>query len=187
VETTNGVETTDTAKITGTVGLSSSAQPTPCAIALGSNLGDSHQILESSLQRLGELAGTTVTARSSFYKTVPVGPPQPDYLNACALIQTPLSPQALMQQLLAIEADFGRIRQERWGPRILDLDILFYGDQVILEPDLHIPHPRLRERAFVLVPLAEIAGDWIDPVTGQSIATLCHALDCGGVERLPLT
>lgn len=156
----------------------------PCAIALGSNLGDSRQILAAALQRLGELAGTTVTARSSLYKTAPVGPPQPDYLNACALIQTPLSPQGLMQQLLAIEAEFGRLRQERWGPRILDLDILFYGDQVILEPDLHIPHPRLRERAFVLVPLAEIAPDWIDPVTGQSVIDLCNAVDGQGVERL---
>jgi 2-amino-4-hydroxy-6-hydroxymethyldihydropteridine diphosphokinase len=89
-----------------------------------------------------------------------------------------------MAQLLAIEAEFGRIRQERWGPRILDLDIVFYGDQTILLPDLHIPHPRLRERAFVLGPLGEIAPDWIDPVTGQTVTDLCNALDRQGVERL---
>lgn len=157
----------------------------PCAIALGSNLGDSPQILGAALQRLGSLEGTTLTAQSSFYKTAPVGPPQPDYLNACALIETHLSPQALMAQLLAIEAEFGRIRQERWGPRILDLDILFYGDRAIHLPDVHIPHPRLRERAFVLVPLVEIAPDWIDPVTGQTVTDLRNALGSQGVERLP--
>ena len=156
----------------------------PCAIALGSNRGESRQVLEAALQRLARLDETTLTARSSLYKTAPVGPPQPDYLNACALIETHLSPQELMAQLLALEAEFGRVRQERWGPRILDLDILFYGDHVITEPDLHIPHPRLRERAFVLVPLAEIAPNWIDPETGQSVAELVQTIQNDGVERI---
>lgn len=156
----------------------------PCAIALGSNLGDSRHILESALQRLGTLEGTTVTARSRLYQTAPVGPPQPDYLNACALIETRLSPQDLMAQLLAIEADFGRLRQERWGPRILDLDLILYADQGVNEPDLQLPHPRFRERAFVLVPLADIAPDWVDPDTGKTITDLRNALDCQGVQRL---
>ncbi|MFH7242643.1 MAG: 2-amino-4-hydroxy-6-hydroxymethyldihydropteridine diphosphokinase [Spirulina sp.] len=164
-----------------------SAKDTPvsCAIALGSNLGHSRQVMASALDRLGSLEGTTVMAQSSLYKTAPVGPPQPDYLNACAILQTRLSPHALMQSLLAIEADFGRLRQERWGPRILDLDLILYADWVIHEPDLHLPHPRFRERAFVLVPLAEIAPTWIDPVTGQSMAELCSRLDSHGIEPLP--
>ncbi|QQE67091.1 2-amino-4-hydroxy-6-hydroxymethyldihydropteridine diphosphokinase [Leptolyngbya sp. BL0902] len=156
----------------------------PCAVALGSNLGESQRILAAALQQLGSLTETTVTARSSLYKTAPVGPPQPDYLNACALIETHLSAQDLMAALLAIEADFGRIRQERWGPRILDLDLILYADQVINEPDLQLPHPRFRERAFVLVPLAEIAPHWVDPVTGRTILDLCSALDRNGVEPL---
>lgn len=156
----------------------------PCAIALGSNLGESRQVLEAALQRLGRLGATTLTARSSLYKTAPIGPPQPDYLNACALVATRLSPQSLLAHLLALEAEFGRIRQERWGPRILDLDLLFYGDHLVTEPDLQIPHPRLRERAFVLVPLAEIAPHWIDPVTGQSVADLAQDIQRDGVERI---
>jgi 2-amino-4-hydroxy-6-hydroxymethyldihydropteridine diphosphokinase len=159
--------------------------PIPCAIALGSNLGDSRPVLASALERLAALANTQLTVCSSLYKTAPVGPPQPDYLNACAILQTHLSPHALMQSLLAIEADFGRIRQERWGPRILDLDLILYADWVIQDPDLQLPHPRFRERAFVLVPLAEIAPTWIDPVTGQSMAELCRHLDGQGVEQLP--
>lgn len=159
--------------------------PIPCAIALGSNLGNSRPVLAAALERLGSLADTQLTVCSSLYKTAPVGPPQPDYLNACALIETHLSAQALMQCLLAIEADFGRIRQERWGPRILDLDLILYADHRIESPDLQVPHPRFRERAFVLVPLAEIAPAWIDPVTRQSVAELCNHLDCQGVEQLP--
>ncbi|MEB3288365.1 MAG: 2-amino-4-hydroxy-6-hydroxymethyldihydropteridine diphosphokinase [Leptolyngbya sp.] len=155
-----------------------------CAIALGSNLGESGQVIAAALQRLETLEETVVTARSSLYQTAPVGPPQPDYLNACALVETRLSPQGLMAQLLAIEADFGRIRQERWGPRILDLDLILYADQVVNEPDLQLPHPRFRERAFVLVPLAEIAPHWVDPVTGQTLLNLCNALDRAGVKPL---
>jgi 2-amino-4-hydroxy-6-hydroxymethyldihydropteridine diphosphokinase len=189
VETTNPVEAVSPKRAPSNPVNLSSVQPpaVPCAIALGSNLGDSRQVLASAVQRLGDLEGITVTAQSSVYKTAPVGPPQPDYLNACVLTETRLSPQALMAHLLALEAEFGRVRQERWGPRILDLDILFYGDQVITEPDLHIPHPRLRERAFVLVPLAEIAPDWVDPVTAQSVAQLCQAINCHGVERLAIS
>ncbi|HIK44977.1 MAG TPA: 2-amino-4-hydroxy-6-hydroxymethyldihydropteridine diphosphokinase [Leptolyngbyaceae cyanobacterium M65_K2018_010] len=155
----------------------------PCAIALGSNLGDSQHILKTALQKLAEAPEITLEAHSSFYQTAPVGPPQPDYLNACALLWTTLSPQALLQTLLAIEQALGRVRRQRWGPRSLDLDLLFYGDLVLMEPDLQIPHPRLRERAFVLIPLAEIASDWRDPVTGSSVQALCAALDSAGVER----
>ncbi|MGF1569743.1 MAG: 2-amino-4-hydroxy-6-hydroxymethyldihydropteridine diphosphokinase [Nodosilinea sp.] len=156
----------------------------PCAIALGSNLGDSPRLLETALQHLHQPPALQLTARSSLYQTIPIGPPQPDIINGCALMTTTLSPQALLTTLLQIEQTFGRIRNERWGPRSLDLDLLFYGQTVLSTPDLQIPHPRLRERAFVLVPLAEIAPGWIDPVTGQSIAALCAAISPAGVKRL---
>jgi 2-amino-4-hydroxy-6-hydroxymethyldihydropteridine diphosphokinase len=154
------------------------------AIALGSNLGDSLATLEAALLALDEHADIALVSHSSWYKTRPIGPPQPDYLNACALLQTPLEPLPLLEQLLAIESRFGRVRGERWGPRSLDLDILLYGDQRVDTDRLQIPHPRMRERAFVLVPLAEIAADWVEPVSGLSIAALCEALDASGVELL---
>ncbi|PSN12197.1 2-amino-4-hydroxy-6-hydroxymethyldihydropteridine diphosphokinase [filamentous cyanobacterium CCT1] len=156
----------------------------PCAIALGSNLGDSQQILRAALAALHAPPAVELVAQSSVYQTVPIGPPQPDILNACALINTTLSPQQLLSQLLQIEQDFGRVRRQRWGPRTLDLDLIFYGQVCLAEPDLYLPHPRLRERAFVLVPLAEIAPNWIDPVSGQSVQHLCNALDPTGVKRL---
>jgi 2-amino-4-hydroxy-6-hydroxymethyldihydropteridine diphosphokinase len=156
----------------------------PCAIALGSNLGNSRRILESALQTLAECPEISLISHSSFYQTAPVGPPQPDYLNACALLSTRLAPRELLHTLLAVEQAFGRVRRERWGPRSLDIDLLFYGDYILTEPDLQIPHPRLRERAFVLVPLAEIAPHWRDPVTGQSVQALCDAINSAGVKRL---
>lgn len=153
-----------------------------CAIALGSNLGNSEQILQAALDALHRPPTLGLVARSSLYQTAPVGPPQPDYLNACALIETNLSAQQLLAELLQIEQQFGRVRRDRWGPRHLDLDLLFYGQQVIDEPQLQVPHPRLRDRAFVLVPLAEIAPHWLDPVTGQSVQTLCQSVDQTGVR-----
>jgi 2-amino-4-hydroxy-6-hydroxymethyldihydropteridine diphosphokinase len=154
------------------------------AIALGSNLGDSLANLQGALKLLDEHADISLLCCSSWYRTSPVGPPQPDYLNGCALLKTTLSPQSLLQQLLAIELVYGRERGERWGPRSLDLDILLYGDVVVTTESLQIPHPRMCERAFVLVPLAEIAPDWIEPVTGLSVASLCAAVEKTGVERL---
>jgi 2-amino-4-hydroxy-6-hydroxymethyldihydropteridine diphosphokinase len=156
----------------------------PCAIALGSNLGDSRQILHQALSTLHTLPTIELVAQSSVYQTVAIGPPQPDILNACALLNTTLSAQALLHQLLETEQQFGRVRRDRWGPRTLDLDLIFYGQQIITEPALHIPHPLLRVRAFVLVPLAEIAPHWRDPVSGQSVQTLCQAVDRSGVQRL---
>ncbi|MFE1744318.1 2-amino-4-hydroxy-6-hydroxymethyldihydropteridine diphosphokinase [Coleofasciculus sp. H7-2] len=159
------------------------------AVALGSNLGDSRAILEAALETLNRTPGITLQAHSSWYQTKAVGPPQPDYLNGCALLHVQMQPQQLLETLLGIEAQFGRVRQERWGPRTLDLDLLLFDD-VILDtqgegiPSLHLPHPRMRERAFVLVPLAEIAPDWLDPVSGCAIAQLVQAVDCSEVRRL---
>ncbi|MBD1930676.1 MULTISPECIES: 2-amino-4-hydroxy-6-hydroxymethyldihydropteridine diphosphokinase [Cyanophyceae] len=157
---------------------------TKSAIALGSNLGDSRAILTAALEILDETPGITVIARSSWYQTAPIGPPQPNYLNGCALLDVKLTPQELLETLLRIEAQFGRIRKERWGARTLDLDILLFDDVILDTPTLEIPHPRMGERAFVLVPLAEIAPDWIEPVSGKAIAQLVQAVDCSGVRRL---
>ena len=159
-------------------------QPVPCAIALGSNLGDSYAILEGAIASLREIPGMTLQARSQWYQTAPVGPPQPDYLNGCILVETHLAPLDLLETLLQVEKQFGRVRRERWGPRSLDLDLLLYGEQILDLPQLQVPHPRMAERAFVLVPLSEIAPDWRHPVLERSVSTLVQAIDCSGVRRL---
>jgi 2-amino-4-hydroxy-6-hydroxymethyldihydropteridine diphosphokinase len=153
-----------------------------CAIALGSNLGNSQAILERSLQALTQIEGIRCQSVSHWYQTVAIGPLQPDYLNGCAILETWLSPEDLLIQLLTIEQQFGRQRQERWGARTLDLDLIFYGDRALNLPQLQIPHPRFSERAFVLVPLAEIAPNWVDPHSQKTIADLLEAVDCSGVR-----
>ncbi|MGB3559916.1 MAG: 2-amino-4-hydroxy-6-hydroxymethyldihydropteridine diphosphokinase [Geitlerinemataceae cyanobacterium] len=160
----------------------SMTKPAMSAIALGSNLGDSHATLEAAVTTLEGTSGITVKACSNWYKTAPIGPSQPDYLNGCALLEVQLSPQELLRTLLAIEDKFNRVRQERWGPRTLDLDVLLFGDLILETPDLQIPHPRMNERAFVLVPLTEIAPDWIEPVSGKTIAQLVEKVDRSGVN-----
>lgn len=158
----------------------------PCAIALGSNLGDSRCILQNALAALNAADAIEVLTHSQIYETAPVGPPQPDYLNCCALIQTGLAPEALLRELLQVEAQFGRVRRERWGPRLLDLDLILFDDLVLTTPTLQIPHPRMQERAFVLVPLAEIAPNWVDPISHKTIAQLAEGVDCSGVRLLEL-
>jgi 2-amino-4-hydroxy-6-hydroxymethyldihydropteridine diphosphokinase len=159
----------------------STGEPTQCAIALGSNLGESQQILEQAIQQFNTHPEMVVNTVSSWYETLPIGPEQPNYLNGCAVLKTSLSPSELLSALLSIENEFGRVRKERWGARTLDLDIILYDDWIIETEYLRIPHPRMRERAFVLVPLAEIAPNWIDPVTGSAIAQLKNNIDCSGI------
>jgi 2-amino-4-hydroxy-6-hydroxymethyldihydropteridine diphosphokinase len=154
----------------------------PCAIALGSNLGDSLTTLEAALEHLAQTPGVTLLKVSPWYQTSPLGPAQPDYLNGCALLEVTLSAQGMLVILGAIENQFGRVRQQRWGPRTLDLDLLLYGDLVLETADLIIPHPRMGERAFVLVPLAAIAPDLMDPRSGQTISQLLDQVDKTGVE-----
>ncbi|HEY9691531.1 MAG TPA: 2-amino-4-hydroxy-6-hydroxymethyldihydropteridine diphosphokinase [Oculatellaceae cyanobacterium] len=153
-----------------------------CAIALGSNLGDSNAILKSVLFTIANTPGINLISQSSFYQTVPIGAPQPDYLNACAILEVNLKPDELLKKLLNIEHKFGRVRTEHWGARTLDLDILLFDDLILDTPTLQIPHPRMWERGFVLVPLAEIAPNWIEPKSGMAIAELLQAVDCSGVR-----
>jgi len=155
------------------------------AIALGSNLGDSRANLEGALAALDQAPGVRVLACSSWYRSAPIGPVQPDYLNGCAVLEVSLAPEALLDLLLATEQRFGRVRTERWGPRSLDLDLIFYGQLLLRSERLQLPHPRMAERGFVLLPLAEIAAAWLDPVSGRSVRQLAAALvDPGDVRRL---
>ncbi len=149
---------------------------TTAYIALGSNLGKREDALLAAITRIAALPHTRVLAQSSFHHTTPVGGPpgQGEYLNAAVAIETELLPRDLLCMLLEIEHNFGRDRatEPRHGPRIIDLDILLYGNQIIDEPHLQLPHPRMHERLFVLAPLAEIAPDVIHPILHVSISTL---------------
>ena len=148
----------------------------PVAIALGSNLGDRDALLDTAEERLAVLLSGAVA--SGRYETTPVGgpPDAPLYLNEVVVGSTTLGPRVLLQTLMALEQDAGRERSSRDAPRTLDLDIILYGDFVIDEPDLVVPHPRFRDRAFVLDPLSEVAGDWIDPVSGLTMVELRRRL-----------
>ncbi|MEI6327911.1 MAG: 2-amino-4-hydroxy-6-hydroxymethyldihydropteridine diphosphokinase [Pseudanabaena sp.] len=151
-----------------------------CAIALGSNLsneiGDSEKIVQAAIAQIATYPAIEVVQVSRWYRTKAITlhntPPQPDYINGCAILKTKLSPLQLLDTLFKIEQLFGRERRQRWGARTLDLDLLLYGDRQINTPELVLPHPRMGDRAFVLLPLAEIAGDWIHPVNHFAIAEL---------------
>ena len=139
-------------------------------------------ILAGAIDRLQISPQIELIAVSSWYQTAPIGPPQPDYLNGCTTIETSLIPLDLLAILQSIEAEFGRVRREVWGARTLDLDLLLYADRIIDLPTLQIPHPQMCDRAFVLIPLAEIAPDWIEPRSGLSIDILSHSIECSDVN-----
>ena len=153
-------------------------------IALGANLGDPAATVNAAFAALDDLPQTRLLATSALYRTAPVGiADQPEFVNAAASIETTLTPAALLDALLAIEQQFGRVRGEKNGPRTLDLDILLYADQIITTPRLTLPHPRLHLRAFVLYPLADLAPALHIPGRGQLAAWL-PAVANQGIQRL---
>ena len=151
---------------------------------LGANLGDPVATLAAAFTALEQLPARTLLRRSSLYRTAPIGlTAQPDFINAAASLSTTLMPHDLLQALQAIEQDFGRRRDIHNGPRTLDLDLLLYDTQEITSPQLHVPHPRLHLRAFVLQPLAEIAPDLSIPGRG-SLAAWLPAVATQRIARL---
>jgi 2-amino-4-hydroxy-6-hydroxymethyldihydropteridine diphosphokinase len=152
-------------------------------VGLGANQGNALHTLQAAVRELTTWSRST--ALSGLYKTAPVGgPPQPDFLNAALRLRYAGSARQLLERLLELERHAGRIRRERWGPRTLDLDILWVSGLTLCDPDLVIPHPRLRERAFALCPLLEVAPDAADPRDGTPYARLLVQLGSSGIERL---
>jgi len=155
-------------------------------LALGGNLGDVRATLARAIAMLCERSDIRLLARSSDYLTPPWGvEDQPPFVNLCVAVDTTLTPQTLLARAQAVERAFGRDRahERRWGPRTLDIDILAYDDLVLNEPDLTLPHPRLNERAFVLLPLAEIAPARI--IAGVRVDDALVRLDITGIKKLP--
>ena len=152
-------------------------------LSLGGNLGEPDKSMGAALRMLDADAATDVVAVSSLYRTPPWGKTdQPDFLNVAAELRTALSPRALLDACLDAERRLKRVRQERWGPRLIDIDILVFGDRTVHEAGLEIPHPRMLERGFVLAPLAEIAPDFV--ARGRTLADWLAELDTAGIERL---
>ncbi len=153
-------------------------------LSLGGNLGNTREIFEGAYPLIEKKIGK-ISVYSSIYQTQAWGPiPQADFLNQVLLVNTSLKAEACLAEILEIEREFGRERKERWGPRTLDLDILYYGDKVIAESNLSIPHPRIAERKFILTPLAEIAPTFTDPASRKTMVTLlADCSDKGQVNR----
>lgn len=148
-------------------------------VGLGSNVGDRLENLRRAVALLSGFDDTVRVIRTSrVYQTEPVGgPPQPPYLNAVAEVSVRGSARSLLDACMSVEATMGRVREERWGPRVIDLDVLLFGDERIEEPDLVVPHPRMRERAFVMVPLSELdASIATDPRDARGVAVFAGAL-----------
>jgi 2-amino-4-hydroxy-6-hydroxymethyldihydropteridine diphosphokinase len=155
---------------------------TDAVVGLGSNLGDRLAALRGAVRAIREIAPPT--ALSPLYETDAVGAPGPAYLNAAVRLEWDGSPQALLAALLSIEERFGRVRRERFGPRTLDLDVLWIAGASLVEPDLVVPHPRLFERRFALEPLLDVAPDARHPSTGEALSTRLELLALGGVRRV---
>ena len=156
-------------------------------IGVGANLGEPVRQIRQAQDALSQNPGIVFMDASSFYRTQPVGPvEQPPFVNAVFALEPEIGPHDLLTILLDIEQKMGRVRKERWGPRVIDLDLLFYGDTVISGEGLEVPHPRLHERRFVLAPLAEIAPDFVHPVLKTPVSQLLDELPPGDywVEKL---
>ena len=152
-------------------------------LGLGSNLGNRLGYLREAVRKLQQHA--QITAISALYETAPLGPEQPDYLNAALRLRAALEPLAMLELQLSIERGAGRERVERWGPRTLDLDLLFIAGRTVDRPGLTVPHRELTRRAFALLPLLDVMPDASDPVSGQRYSELASALDRTGVRELP--
>jgi len=155
-------------------------------IGMGSNLAAPEQHLRNAVQALARLPGTTLAGVSAFYQSDSLLPGQPRYTNAVAALDSDLAPLDLLDALQAIENDQGRERLERWGPRTLDLDILLFGDHLIDQPRLKVPHYQMHLRAFVLYPLAELAPAALQLPDGRRLSALLEACPFVGLERLPV-
>jgi len=152
-------------------------------IGLGANLGNPLAALREARRALSVAPGISLEGSSPIFRSAAVGPRQPDYLNAVLALDTSLSAPALLEILQGLESDAGRVRGERWGPRSLDLDLLLFGDEVIALENLTVPDPRIFERNFVLLPLAELCpGDWRFP-DGSSLIQRCAACPHNPIER----
>lgn len=152
-------------------------------LSVGSNLGDRLVQLQGAVDALADTPGLRLTAVSPVYETDPVGgPEQPDYLNAVVVAEGGLSPRSVLERALAVEDAFGRVRDLRWGPRTVDVDVVAVGDLLVDEPDLTVPHPRARQRAFVLLPWLDVDPAAELPGAG-SVAGLLARLDRTGVRR----
>ncbi len=150
-------------------------------IGLGSNLGDRLEYLRRALGLMSAAQGVRVQRTSSVYRSAALGrTDQPEFLNLVAEVQTELEPEVLLARLQQIENSLGRTREVRWGPRTIDLDILYYKDRIIELPALRIPHPEIPRRAFVLAPLAELAPDLADPQTGLTVRQMLERLEGHG-------
>jgi len=159
---------------------------TEALLALGGNLGDVRATFDDAIALLCEDGDIKLTARSSDYRTPPWGiADQPPFINAMIAVETTLAPLALLARIHAVERAFGRDRsfETRWGPRTLDIDIIAFGSAVLGSDTLTLPHPRLGERAFVLMPLAEIRPDLT--IAGRSVTAMLGAVDTAGIEKLP--
>jgi 2-amino-4-hydroxy-6-hydroxymethyldihydropteridine diphosphokinase len=155
-----------------------------CIVALGSNLGDKPANIDRAISLLTEAGDVKVLARSRNYATEPWGKTDQDwFVNACISVKTALSARELLARCQAVERRMGRVPTEKWGPRIIDLDLLIYGEESIHDPDLVLPHPHIAERAFVLAPLMDIAADVV--IGGRSVRELYAAIDAAGVRPLP--
>jgi 2-amino-4-hydroxy-6-hydroxymethyldihydropteridine diphosphokinase len=154
-----------------------------CVVGLGANLGDRSATLSAAVGAIAALG--QLRAVSALYRTAPVGgPPQPDFLNAALRLGYAGEPERLLEALLRIERRFGRERRERWGPRILDLDLLWIADTPVMTATLEVPHPRLVERAFALDPLLDVAPTATDPHTGRPYRSIRAGLSDDGIERI---
>lgn len=146
-------------------------------IGLGSNLGDREQAIRSALEAIAELPETELVRVSSLYDTEPVGEvDQPNFLNAAVMVDTELDARTLLWNLMLVEKRLGRVRTQHWGPRTIDLDLLLYGDEIIEDEDLRVPHPEITRRSFVLVPLVELEPRLVHPGTGEPLVSHLNRL-----------